>query len=42
MPPKQAREIQAHRRALIQAAKFTIRDIFDAIVELVTNADDRR
>lgn len=41
MPPKPPREIQAHRRALIQAAKFAIRDIFDAIVELVTNADDR-
>lgn len=41
MPPKQPRGIQAHRRALIQAAKFAVRDIYDAIVELVTNSDDR-
>ena len=41
MSPKKPREIQAHRRALIQAAKFAIRDVFDAIVEIVTNSDDR-
>jgi len=41
MPTTGFRAIQAHRRALIQAAKFAIRDVFDAIVELVTNADDR-
>ncbi len=41
MSSKKPREIQAHRRALIQAAKFTIRDVYDAIVELVTNSDDR-
>lgn len=41
MPTMGSRAIQAHRRALIQAAKFAIRDVFDAIVELVTNADDR-
>ena len=33
------RDIQAHRRALIQAAKFAIRDVYDAIVELITNSD---
>ena len=41
MPPKMPREIQATRRTLIQAAKFAISDIYDAIVELVTNSDDR-
>jgi hypothetical protein len=35
------REIQATSRALIQSAKLAIRDIFDAITELVTNSDDR-
>jgi len=35
------RAIQATRRTLIQTAKFAIRDLYDAIVELVTNADDR-
>lgn len=41
MSSKKPREIQAHRRALIQVAKFAIRDVYDAIVELVTNSDDR-
>jgi len=41
MAEKQVRSISAHRRALIQAAKHSVRDIFDAIVELVTNSDDR-
>lgn len=41
MSPRPPREIQAHRRALIQAAKFAIRDMYDAIVELATNSDDR-
>ncbi|MFH0964102.1 MAG: hypothetical protein V2A58_08820 [Planctomycetota bacterium] len=36
-----ARPLQAHTRALIQAAKYAVRDVYDAIVELVTNADDR-
>ena len=35
------RDIHATRRALIQSAKLAIRDIYDAITELVTNADDR-
>jgi len=38
---KGPRAIQAHRRALIQAAKLAIIDVNDAIVELVTNSDDR-
>ena len=33
--------IAADRRTLIQNAKQAVRDVFDAIVELVTNADDR-
>ena len=41
MPTGETRTLKAHPRALIQAAKFAIHDIFDAIVELVTNADDR-
>ena len=41
MSAKAPREIQAHRRAIIQSAKFAIRDVYDAIVELVTNSDDR-
>ena len=41
MAEKQVRSISVHRRALIQAAKHSVRDIFDAIVELVTNSDDR-
>jgi hypothetical protein len=41
MPELERRAITATRRALIQAAKFAIRDVFDAIAELVTNADDR-
>jgi hypothetical protein len=41
MAGKQVRSISAHRRALIQAAMQAVRDIFDGIVELVTNSDDR-
>ena len=33
--------IEADRRTLIQNAKLSIRDIYDAVTELVTNADDR-
>jgi hypothetical protein len=36
-----SRPLRAHTRALIQSAKFAVRDIYDAIVELVTNSDDR-
>jgi hypothetical protein len=35
------RAVEATRRALVQAAKHAVRDIYDAIVELVTNSDDR-
>lgn len=35
------RALKVHSRTLMQSAKFAIRDIYDAIVELVTNADDR-
>jgi len=35
------RAIEVHARAIMQSAKVTIRDIYDAIVELVTNSDDR-
>jgi len=41
MSGKETRAVQAHRRALMQSAKFAIRDLYDAIVELVTNSDDR-
>src|SRR5678815_4676852 len=41
MATKHARPLRANTRALIQAAKHSIRDVCDAIVELVTNADDR-
>lgn len=33
-------ELEGTRR-LIQDSNFAIRDIYDAVVELVTNADDR-
>jgi hypothetical protein len=33
--------IAARSRALIQVARFAIRDVYDAIAELVTNSDDR-
>jgi hypothetical protein len=36
-----AKKVEADQRTLIQNAKLAIRDIFDAIVELVTNSDDR-
>jgi hypothetical protein len=36
---RQALKVQT--RAIMQSAKFAIRDIYDAIVELVTNSDDR-
>ncbi|MBN2272355.1 MAG: hypothetical protein JXN61_17215, partial [Sedimentisphaerales bacterium] len=35
------RALEVHPRAIMQSAKFAIRDVFDAIVELVTNSDDR-
>lgn len=41
MAKVKTRAVTADRRALIQAAKVAIVDVFDAITELVTNADDR-
>ncbi len=35
------KDLEADRRTLMQNAKMAIRDIFDALVELITNADDR-
>lgn len=35
------KEIEVDRRNIFQNASLSIRDIYDAIVELVTNADDR-
>ena len=35
------KQVQARKRALIHMARFAIRDVYDVIVELVTNADDR-
>ena len=41
MAATSTKPVRARTRALIQVAKFSIRDVFDAITELVTNADDR-
>ncbi len=41
MTTSTTRALQATTRALIQAAKHAVRDVYDAIVELATNADDR-
>jgi len=41
MSTGKSRDIQATRRALIQSAKLAIRDVYDAVTELVTNSDDR-
>lgn len=35
------KNLEADRRTILQNAKMAIRDIFDAFIELVTNADDR-
>ncbi len=35
------RKIEADTRTLMQGAKLAISDVYDAITELVTNADDR-
>jgi hypothetical protein len=37
----QKKDLVVDRRTLIQNATLAIRDVYDAIVELVTNADDR-
>lgn len=36
-----SRQLEVDRRTILQNASLAIRDIYDAIVELVTNADDR-
>jgi hypothetical protein len=41
MATTQTRRIEVDTRALIQNAKLSIRDVYDAVVELVTNCDDR-
>ena len=41
MPIKKSKPIQSTQRSLIQNAHFAIHDVYDAIVELVTNSDDR-
>jgi hypothetical protein len=41
MTVAQTRRIEVDTRALIQNAKLSIRDVYDAVVELVTNCDDR-
>jgi len=39
--PGRQRKIEADTRTLMQGAKLAITDVYDAIIELVTNADDR-
>ena len=38
---RRSRKIEADTRTLMQSAKLGISDVYDAITELVTNADDR-
>ena len=40
-PQSNADRSRSPRRRVVQDAKLAIRDVYDAIVELVTNADDR-
>ena len=35
------KDLEVDSRTIMQNAKLAVRDIYDAIVELVTNADDR-
>ena len=35
------RPLEVASRRVVQDARLAIRDVYDAIVELVTNADDR-
>lgn len=39
--PDQGKYVVGDRRSVMQQARLAIKDIYDAIVELVTNADDR-
>ena len=41
MTPQTEKHVVGDRRSVMQQARLAIRDIYDAIVELVTNADDR-
>jgi hypothetical protein len=38
---KTSKDLRASRRTIMQGAKMAIRDIYDALAELITNADDR-
>ena len=41
MPAVKRRPLEVASRRIVQDARLAIRDVYDAIVELVTNADDR-
>ena len=41
METMEAKDVTGGRRSVMQQAKLAIRDIFDALVELITNCDDR-
>ena len=41
MPAVKRRQLEVASRRVVQDAKLAIRDVYDAIVELVTNSDDR-
>ena len=41
MQVQNTKDVTGGRRSVMQNAKLAIRDIFDAIVELITNCDDR-
>ena len=41
MPNVTEKHVVGDRRSVMQQARLAVRDIYDAIVELVTNADDR-
>ena len=41
MPAVKRRPLEVAPRRIVQDARLAIRDVYDAIVELVTNADDR-
>ena len=41
MPAVKRRPLEVASRRIVQDARLAIRDVYDAVVELVTNADDR-
>src|SRR2546422_5929008 len=41
MTPVKEKHVVGDRRSVMQQARLAIRDVYDAIVELVTNSDDR-